>query len=145
VVLGRLLLRRREALPPLDPAGAARGGGSRARVTPERRVRAGAIAILSVGFAAAIAIFVTARPTPPNPLGYEPEDTKKYVRDMELYAGKGNLVASQIRKWFGSLWHGRRLAATVAVLTVAAAGAYAFFTLPLPPEPEDERRGHVDP
>ena len=105
-------------------------------MTPQERLRFGTIAILVVGFAAAIVLYATAPPPAANPLGYEPEDTKKYVRDMEMYGGKSNLLAGELREWFGSLWHGKRLAFTVAVLTVIAAGAYAFFAVPLPPEAE---------
>jgi hypothetical protein len=105
-------------------------------MTPEARLRFGTVAILVLGFVSAIVIYVTAAPPPPNPLGYEPEDTKKYVRDMEMYGGKSNLLAGELREWFDSLWHGKRLAFTVAVLTVVAAAAFAFFAVPLPPEVE---------
>lgn len=105
-------------------------------MTPQARLRFGTVAILALGFATAIVIYATAPPPPANPLGYEPEDTKKYVRDMEMYGGKSNLLAGELREWFDSLWHGKRLAYTVAVLTLIAAGAFAFFTVPLPPEAE---------
>ncbi len=108
-------------------------------MTPHERLRFGTIAILVVGFAAAIVIYVTAQPPPANPLGYEPEDSKKYVRDMEMYGGKSNLLAYEVREWFDSLWHGKRLAFTVAAVTVIAAGAFAFFAVPLPPEAETGR------
>src|SRR5262245_19051625 len=108
-------------------------------MTPEARVHRVTLAILIVGFAAAAAIYVAARPRPSNPLGYEPEDTKQYLREMEVYGGKANLIAADIREWFTSLWHGKRLAYTVAVLTVVASGGYWFATRPLPPlEEEDE-------
>jgi hypothetical protein len=110
-------------------------------MTPQERLRFGTIAILVVGFAAAIVIYLTAQPPAANPLGYEPEDTKKYVRDMEMYGGKSNLLAGELREWFDSLWHGKRLAFTVAVLSVIVAGAYAFFAVPLPPEPEPRGAG----
>lgn len=108
-------------------------------VTPQTRLRGGVLAILAVGFASALGIYLTAQPPPANPLGYEPEDTKKYVRDMEVYGGKANLLASEVRHWLGSLWHGKRLAFTVVVLTVIAACAFAFFAVPLPPETETRK------
>src|ERR1700675_4174947 len=95
--------------------------------TAEARFRRGTLAILLIGFVSAAAIYVTAQPPPPNPLGYEPEDTKKYVRDMELYGGKANMLAYELRKWLESLMHGKRLAFTVAVVTVLVAGVFAFF------------------
>ena len=109
-------------------------------MTPETRARRGAAAILTAGLVAALVIYLTARPPAPNPLGYDPEDTKSYVREMEVYGGKANLLASEFLHWFQSLWHGRRLAFTVAVLSAATAGAYLFFRLPVPPD-EDEDEG----
>ena len=85
------------------------------------RLRGFIVATLIVGFAAAIVLYVRATRPAPNPLGYEPEDTKQYLRDMELYGGKANLLASDIREWLSGLWHGRNLAFTVAALTIAAA------------------------
>ena len=106
-------------------------------IDPEARLRAGTLAILVIGFVSAVAIFLTAQPPPGNPLGYEPEDSKKFVRDMEVYGGKGNLLAYELRQWFGSLWRGKRLAFTVAVITVIVACVFAFFAAPLPPDPTD--------
>jgi len=99
-----------------------------------RRRRAGSLAILLVGLAASLAIFLTAKPPAPNPLGYEPEDSKQYLRDMEVYGGKTNLIASEVREFLASLWHGKRLALTVAVITLVAAWAYHYFSIPLSPE-----------
>ncbi len=105
-------------------------------LTPEERVRAVTRAILVAGFAAAVVIYLTARPPLDNPLGYDPMDTKKYLHDLEVYGGKANVVAAQFREWFSSLWHGKTLAYTTAVLTVISAGVYKFFATPLPPDPE---------
>jgi hypothetical protein len=105
-------------------------------LTPEERVRLGTRAILVLGFAAAVVIYLTAQPPPENPLGYDPLDTKKYLHDLEVYGGKANVIAAQFRDWFDSLWHGKQLAFTVAVLTVIVAGAFKFFATPLPPDPE---------
>jgi hypothetical protein len=88
-----------------------------------------AIAILLTGFVSALVVYVTARPTPANPLGYEPTDSKQYLRQMEVYGGKANLLASELRQWFDSLWHGRRLAATVVCLFL-----YLVGSTPLPPD-----------
>ena len=103
-------------------------------LSPER-IRLATRAILVLGFAAAVVIFLTAKPPPENPLGYDPMDTKRYLHDMEVYGGKANVLAAQFRDWFDSLWHGKTLAFTVAVLAVMAAFALKFFTTPLPPAP----------
>jgi hypothetical protein len=93
-----------------------------------------AVAILVAGFGSALAIYLTATPAPANPLGYEPEDTKRYIREMEVYGGKANVLASEFRKWFESLWQGRRLAGTVVFLTLLLLLFYLFVSTPLPPE-----------
>jgi len=102
-----------------------------------KRLRAIIAAVWIAGWTSAAVIYVTARPPAANPLG-DPEDTKSYLREMELYGGKANLLAYDIREWLASLWHGRRLAATVAVLTAVAALLIWFFGRPMPDEnPED--------
>ena len=111
------------------------GPAGRRPLRPFRSRRAVALLILLAGLGVALAIDLTALPAAPNPLGYEPEDSKQYLRDMELYGGKANLVASGIRQWFDSLWHGRRLAATVACLTPLAVLLYLIASTPLPRPP----------
>ena len=106
-----------------------------ANLDTQARVRAGTRAILVLGFAAAVVIYLTAQPPPANPLGYDPLDTKRYLHDLEVYGGKANVIAAEFRDWFDSLWHGRRLAFTVAALAMIAAFAFKFFATPLPPDP----------
>src|SRR5260370_42293088 len=101
-------------------------------LTPEARIRLGTRAILVIGFAAAVVIYLTAQPPPENPLGYDPLDTKKYLHDLEVYGGKANVFAAELREWFDSLWHGKRLAFTVAVISVITAWAFKFFAPPMP-------------
>ncbi len=105
-------------------------------LTPEERVGRISRAILALGFAAAVVIYLTAQPPSENPLGYDPLNTKKYLHDLELYGGKANIIAAQFRDWFDSLWHGKPLAFTIVVLAAIAAGAFKFFATPLPPDPE---------
>jgi len=103
---------------------------------PPARVRFVTRAILALGFAAAVVIYLTAQPPPGNALGYDPLDTKRYLHDLEVYGGKANVLAAQFTDWFAGLWQGKRLAFTVAVLAVFAAFAFKFFATPLPPETE---------
>lgn len=72
-----------------------------------------------------------------DPLGYEPEDTKRYLRDLEMYGGKANILATQFRRWFGGLWQGRPLAGTLAALTVLLAGGFWFAASRLAPGPPE--------
>jgi hypothetical protein len=43
---------------------------------------------------------------------------------MEVYGGKANLLAGEFMHWFQGLWHGKRLAFTVACTTVLVAAAF---------------------
>jgi len=85
--------------------------------------------ILLVGLGSAILICRTAENNSSAGLGYEeqggsvypilPEDSKKYLRDLELYGGKANVVMDEIRRGFVGLWHGKLLAYTVACITIS--------------------------
>lgn len=91
--------------------------------TPQTRLHFVSAAILAIGFGSAIWIHLAAEPAPPNPLGYAPEDSKQYMRELERYGGKANVLAVELKQWFDGLWHGKRLAVTVACVTVLLAGA----------------------
>jgi hypothetical protein len=84
--------------------------------------------ILLVGLGSAFLIYRTAENVPAGVLGYEqgdggaypvmPDDSKKYLRDLELYGGKANVLMDQFRRWFIGLWHGKSLAYTIACITI---------------------------
>ena len=100
----------------------------RSPATRRTRIRLITTSILAAGLGCATSIYLTALPQAANPLGYEPEDTKKYLRDLELYGGKVNVLATEFMRWFDGLWHGRSLAFTVAWLTIIAALVFWFFS-----------------
>ena len=77
---------------------------------------ASGICILGIGLA--MLLYVTAASPSPYPLGYDPFTSKKYLRELELYGGKLNLLAVEFRQWLASLWRGKALAYTIAVLTL---------------------------
>jgi hypothetical protein len=87
--------------------------------------------ILAVGLASALWIYLAAGPAPGDISADDPTDSKQYQRQMELYGGKANVLAADLVRWLGSLWHGRRLAVTVACATVLVAGG--FWLLADPP------------
>jgi len=95
--------------------------------------------IVTIGFGSAIVIYLTAPPPPGDIPGYDPQETKQYLREMERYGGKANVMASEFNQWFASLWHGKRLAVTVACLTVVTAVTYLVAATPLPPDADDPR------
>ncbi len=84
--------------------------------------------ILLVGLGSAILIYRTAENESRDVLGYEqgngsvypvnPGDSKKYLRDMELYGGKANVLLDELRRWFVGLWHGESLAFTIGCITI---------------------------
>ena len=86
------------------------------------------LAILLAGLGSAIWIYQTAGNDSNSVIGYEeeggssypvmPEDSKKFLRDLELYGGKTGVLLYEFRVWFLGLWHGKSLAYTVAFITV---------------------------
>ncbi len=77
--------------------------------------------VLAVGWAAAVAVYATAEPVVRNADIEEAQLSKAYQHQMELFGGKATLVGAQLDDWLASLWHGERLAYTIAVLTLLVA------------------------
>jgi hypothetical protein len=98
--------------------------------------------ILLVGLSSAALIYQKADRNERAALGYEasdgsvypimPEDSKMYLRDMEQFGGKANVMADEFRRWFVGLWQGKSLAFTVACLSIvlSLAGFYAANRFP---------------
>ena len=84
--------------------------------------------ILVVGLGSAMLIYRTAENHPKGVLRYEeeggsvypmmPGESKKYLRDMELYGGKANVIADEFQHWVVGLWHGKSLAYTVTCIAI---------------------------
>ena len=74
--------------------------------------------ILTLGLGLAVLLYMTAASPSPYPLGYDPFTSKKYVRELDLYGGKINVLAVELHQWLASLWRGKALAYTIAVLTL---------------------------
>lgn len=68
-------------------------------------------------------------------------DTKRYEYQMEVLGGKANLLATEIREWWGSLWHGRRLAYTLAGVSVVSSLGCFFVAHRLNHSPALKGRG----
>jgi hypothetical protein len=91
--------------------------------------------ILLVGLGSATWIYQRAENAPYGALGYVdeggtlypimPEDSKQYLRSMELYGGKANVLADEFRRWFVGLWQGRSLALIIAGTSIII--SYGFF------------------
>jgi hypothetical protein len=93
-----------------------------------------------IGLGLAVFLYVTAAAPPPYPLGYDPFTSKKYVHELELYGGKINILAVELQQWLASLWRGKALAYTIAVLTLMLASLLWFIgsraASPLEPQAE---------
>ena len=48
-------------------------------------------------------------------------ESKMYTHQIQLFGGKLAVLFEDISRWLGSLWHGSRLALTVAWLSLATA------------------------
>jgi len=98
--------------------------------------------ILLLGLSSAVLIYLKVPNVTGNVLGYDceggseypimPDDSKQYLRGLELYGGTANVLMDELRRWFSGLWHGKSLAYLVAFITIVmSAGAlYAANHLP---------------
>jgi hypothetical protein len=99
------------------------------------RVMAG---ILLTGLGSALAIYLTAAEIPENPFA-EYEQSKRFSHEVQRVGGKLALVANDLAAWFGELWQGRRLAFTVACMTLMITAGYYFIAGGAVPEDEGDR------
>jgi len=84
--------------------------------------------ILLVGQGSAILIYLAADNASDIDLANDLETSKKYMHDLELYGGKANVLAYELRNWFVGLWHGKSLAFMVACITILIALGYFFLS-----------------
>jgi hypothetical protein len=91
-----------------------------------RRVRLVLVAILALGWGAAVTVYVRAPAVEDNPDLQQMKESKKYLRELERMGGKMVVLTTDIDDWLASLWEGKARAYTIAALTVAAAGAYVL-------------------
>lgn len=93
----------------------------------QERLRRIGLVILIAGALAAALVFLRAGPDgAPASDRYElvngvvypvaPGESKSDAFQAEQLGGAANVVASEFREWLGSLWHGRKLAYTLAFL-----------------------------
>jgi hypothetical protein len=110
----------------------------------DRRVRLNLIGVIILlgGLGSALLIYRLAENNLTDVLGYEegdgsvysisPQDSKKYIRDLKLYGGKANVLATEFRLWLAGLWQGKSLAFTVSFLTVLLSLGF-FYAANYPP------------
>ncbi len=116
--------------------------------TWQRRLRGLGALILVVGALAAAAVYRHTAPEDGAQYLFDSGtqlsgNARRYENEMKNIGGESNVLAAELRDWFDSLWHGRRLAATLAVLSLG--GSLACFLLahlqPYTPPPEDPATG----
>lgn len=100
------------------------------RAALQRRIRTAGVGILAAGLLVAVPIYIKASLDEQAELAAEtpqrqfqhtfaPAETKKSEVAMELVAGKEGILGTEITEWFVSLGHGKRLACTIAVISIA--------------------------
>ena len=103
--------------------------------------------ILLGGLAGAMLIYLTAGNNLTNDLIYQeeggsvypirPEDSKKYIRDLELYGGRTNVLVTEFRIWLVGLWQGKSLAYIIAFITVLVASGFFYRANTFPSRSKD--------
>jgi len=69
----------------------------------------------------------------------QPADSRKHTRQVEIYYGKMGLVIEQFTDWADGLTHGKPLADTIAVLSLAAAASLFALAKRLPVAPRESK------
>ena len=109
-------------------------------MTPRKTNRI-TLVLLLLGLGSALIIFLTAAPVVVDPLLGDQMASKKYLRELRMIGGQGNVLSAEFQDWFAGLWQGRELAGTVAVLTVGVVlGFRVVATHPGVPGPAETRR-----
>jgi hypothetical protein len=96
--------------------------------------------LLLLGLGSALIIYLTAAPVVVDPLLGDPMASKKYLRELRVMGGQGNVLAAEFNDWFAGLWQGQALAGTVAVLTVGMVLVFRFIATH-PEAPPDAAAG----
>jgi len=101
------------------------------------------LGVLVLGIAVSVAVDWTASNDPGPLLGYDiqsdsaqpirPDDSKKFMRDLEQYNGKAGVLMYELRTWFTGLWQGRTLARTLFGITVFSVAVLFYLAHRQPP------------
>jgi hypothetical protein len=95
--------------------------GEERRTPPHAVVYYWGVAILLVGLVGAALIYVFATGEGGADPDGEIASERMYEHNLQLMGGKFAVYVERVNQWFASLWHGRPLAYTIAVLAVAIA------------------------
>ena len=108
------------------------------RMPLRSRLRYCGAAILFVGLLTAELIYFFAGNSADTDAAEEIASGRAYEHNLEVMGGKFASLSVDFDRWFVSLWHGRSLAYTVAVIAVViAAGCFLVAHFMSPPSPEE--------
>jgi hypothetical protein len=107
------------------------------------RLHVAGLVILVAGLLAGMLIYQISADEPADGVGYvivdgvsypvDPQSSKRYLRDLEQFGGKGSVLLDQFSRWFGALWHGKKLGITVGCLSaLVSLGIFLFAGCVLP-------------
>ena len=103
------------------------------------------MAILALGLVSSVLIYLVAEEdNSANEVGYviaggvtypiAPNQSKRYIRDLERFGGKSAVIFDEINRWFDGLWRGKALGVTIGWLSAIVSLALFLFAHWLPPD-----------
>ena len=102
-------------------------GSMKMKNDKQTRLYLASAVILLFGLAGAVTIYLTASNLPDGIADLDADNSRVYLHHLELYGGKANLLAHELKRWFAGLWDGETLAYTVGCITLVL--SYGFFHL----------------
>lgn len=110
------------------------------------RLTLAAVLLLVAGLTSASLIYAFADEAPPDAIGYivadgikypiAPNQSKRYVRDLERFGGKASVLFDEFDRWFAGLWRGKTMGITVGCLAAMVSVVLFAFAASLPPDPD---------
>jgi len=114
-------------------------------MAPQKRLYLISALVLLIGLSASLLLYLRAEKTE-TVFGYEivggkaylvtPENSKRYVHDLERIGGKAAVFADEFSRWFVGIWHGKSLAFVVAGITILISLGFFFVGRISSPDPE---------
>jgi hypothetical protein len=106
------------------------------------RLYLASVVILVAGLIGAAVIYATTPAEDSAELIYGITNDQRYIAELQRIGGTAEVVMAEFHQWFDSLWHGKPLAYTVAVLCTALAAvcflaAHTRIFDPVDEQPDD--------
>ena len=102
------------------------------------------VLVLAAGLCAGLLVALVAEDVPAEGVGYvladgtvtalDPNQSKRYIRDLERFGGKSAVIFDEINRWFDGLWRGKSLGVTIGWISVIVSLALFLFARWLPPD-----------